>query len=101
MRGGRRHAATVQLRAGVVGRGAESRLVRADRSRARLVLEEEVELVSADEDGAGGRRYGGGVTLAQAALVVAAVLTATGELEVLLSSAADGERLVSALACRR
>ena len=49
--------------------------------------------------GPGRRRYVGGVTSRVPLLAaVAAALTVTGELEVLLASAADSERLVSALA---
>ena len=81
----------------VVGLAAEPRLVHTDRSLAHLLLAEEVELVGGDDDGGGGRRYRGGVT-SRLPLLAAAALTVTGELEVLLGSAPDSERLVSALA---
>ena len=81
----------------VVGRRVELRLVPRDRSRARLLPEEEGELVSADDDGARGRGYGGGVTW-RVLVLAAALLTVTGELEVMLGSGHDDGRLVSALA---
>ena len=95
----RRHAATVASAApAVVGRDGEPRLVRAD----RLARE------SRPRGGGRAHRRGRGrrrspalrwsVCPARLLVVAAAALTVTGELEVLLGSAGETGRLVSALA---
>jgi signal transduction histidine kinase len=88
----------VRARGVVVGHSGEPGLVRADGPARDLILEEEIGLVCADEDGVRGARYGGGVST-RLLVLSAAVLTVAGECEVLLGSAGeDGGRLVSALA---
>jgi signal transduction histidine kinase len=95
--------------AAVVGRSAEPRVVREERSAADLVRAEEQRLITAHEDAAPGRRYGDAVRDLQGILarvtallrrdeLLVAVLTVVGELEVLLEPTAGGSRLVSALA---
>jgi signal transduction histidine kinase len=81
-------------RRGVVVRAGEPRLVRRERVLADLVLEDEAGIVGADEDAVRVRDYGDHV-LRHSPVIVAALLTLAGAVEVL--RAPDG-RLVSALA---